>query len=222
MSLPWLALAAAVGALNFTALRLLPAPFPPAREMQLAREDAARNATLLSLGMRRLAADIAFVRMLLYYGTPEQGGHEGHAHGPDYGSGHYFDLAPQARRILDLDPRFSYTVLYAAGALAFNLDRPQEALALLESGRRTEPKNWRYASTIAAIGFHAKGDASKVLSELEPLLRERDCPTMLKNIAAFLCVRSGRKAEARRLYREILESRDKDYHEVARKALERL
>lgn len=215
-------LAALLLPLNCAGLRFLRTPFPPAQGIRLAQEDAAGHAVLLSLGMRRLAADISFVRMLVYYGTPEQGGQEGHQHGAQYGGGHYFQLGPQALRILDLDPLFSYAVLYAAGALAFNLDRPQEALSLLESGRRAEPKNRRYASYIAAIGFHKKGDVSKVLSELDPVLREDDCPTMIKNIAAFLCLRTGRKAEAEKLYREILLSRDKDYQALARRALEAL
>jgi tetratricopeptide (TPR) repeat protein len=127
-----------------------------------------------------------------------------------------------ALRMLELDPRFSYAALYAAGALAFNLDRPDEALALLDSARRGEPRDWRYGAAIAAIGFHKKGDGASVLRELEPVLRDSECPPMIKNMAAFLCLRLGRRERAASLYGEMLSSKDPAYRETARKALERL
>ena len=57
---------------------------------------------------------------------------------------------------MSLDPTFSYAAQYAAGALAFNLGRSEEALALLRSALKNDPENKdpRYTKlTIEADGF---------------------------------------------------------------------
>ncbi|MEI8191269.1 MAG: hypothetical protein WCI75_16255, partial [candidate division NC10 bacterium] len=127
---PLAALALVVG-LNAAAIRLFQPALPSARAANFSAENAARDVSLIALGMRRLAADLEFVQMLVYYGTPPEGeespfeylhstyfenrGHHGHIHE----GGVYPELGPRALRILALDPRFSYAALYSAGALAF-------------------------------------------------------------------------------------------------------
>lgn len=216
-------------------------PYPPPTEVRLAAEDAVTSASLVSVGMRRLAADLAFIRLLLYYGTPEDAadgsghehGHDGHDHGPGGhgeperhgavdGGGSYPELGPRVERILSLDPFWEYPVLYGAGALAFNLGRPEEALRLLKAGLSHRPEDPRYLAYIAAVGFSRAGDMARAVEELAPAVAEPDAPTMLKNIVAFMHVRLGRREEAARLYRDILRSRDESYHENARRALKRL
>ncbi len=192
----------------------------------LSPETAVETAALFSLGMRRLAADAGLVRLLLYYGSAEEEGvhaHEGRDHAHSWGGGRYDELGPRALRILDADPTFSYAALYSAGALAFNLDRPEEALRVLEDALRRDPRNFQYKAYIAAVGFHKKGQPEGVLRLLEPVLSEPDCPTMIKNMAAFLYVRAGRRREAAALYREIHEtSRDEGYRRLAERELARL
>lgn len=199
--------------------------------LKLEPDTAVETAGLLALGMRRLAADLGLVRLLVYYGTPEGDEAEEHEHAPfdpehperSWGGGRYHEIGPRARRILALDPTFTYAGLYAAGALAFNLNRPEEALDILEKAHAADPRNERYAAYIAAIGFHRKGDPKRVLEVLEPTLKDPDCPTMIKHLAAFLYRRTGRRADAVRLYREIVEtSRDAGYVGMARRALAEL
>jgi tetratricopeptide (TPR) repeat protein len=185
--------------------------------------------------MRRLAADLGLIRLLVYYGSPESEGdkHEEHGHAGEtfdpkhpenfWGGGKYPGLGPRARRILDIDPSLSYATLYAAGALAFNLNRPQEALDVLSYGLRRDPSNLQYHAYVAAIGFHRHGDTGSVMRILEPLLKSPDCPTMIKSMMAFLYRRTGRREKAIRLYREILEtSRDPGYRRTAEKRLKAL
>jgi tetratricopeptide (TPR) repeat protein len=229
---PAAALVLIVG-LNAAALRLFPPAAAPVRTPHLDAENAVRDVSLIALGMRRLAADVKFVEMLVYYGSPEERenpfeylhsyyfeGAGGHRH--IHEGGVYPELAPRALRVLELDPRFSYAALYAAGALAFNLQRPDEAVSLLTQARLFDPRDWRYPFYIAAIGFHKQGDGERVLSELAPVLSDPECPTMLKNMAAFLDVRLNHIPQAVRLYRQILESRDTAYRTAARDALEKL
>ncbi|HVE13825.1 MAG TPA: tetratricopeptide repeat protein [Elusimicrobiota bacterium] len=215
------ALAAAAVALPRT-----PHPFPPPSQLRLVPEEAVASASLVSLGMHRLAADLAFIRLVVYYGSPDRDAREQAEHpeeGPhDHAGGVYRDIGPRALRVLSLDPYFEYPVLYAAGALAFNLHRPDEALSLLAEALRYEPRNWKYLSYVGAVGFAKKGDPERALAELAGVLASPDCPTMLRSIAAFMCVRMGRREQAIKLYRQILESRDEGYHPNARRMLERL
>lgn len=210
--------------LNAWALGLRRPPLPEPSSMRLDPSDAAETAAFLTLGMRRLGADIAFVRLLMYYGTPEPGAEEheeaaGHYH---HEGGSYAELGPRTLRIMDLDPYFAYAPLFGAGALAFNLNRPDEALAVLEAAADRDPKQWKYRAAMAGIGFHKKGDPLKVIRELSPMLAEPDCPTLLKNLLAFLNRRAGRREEAARIYRDILTSRDPAYYAMARQALQEL
>lgn len=234
----------AVVSLNRAIPSVLPVPYPSPTEVNLATEDAVTNASLLTLGMRRLAADIMLIRTIVYYGTkesemslayqrrigllptfPKEEGHEGHdheeglvTHGP---RGIYPDLGPRARQMIVMDPFWTYPPLWVAGALAFNQNRPKEAVEVLRAARKYLPDEKRYITYIAAIAFHKDGDLEATVKELTPLLG-KDSPTMVKNMVAFMNVRLGHKRAAALLYLDILESRDTKYHKGARRALKKL
>jgi tetratricopeptide (TPR) repeat protein len=203
------------------AVNLAPRPAVAPRPLpRLAPDTAIETATLLSLGMRRLAADLELVRLLVYYGSAEPSIPENRL---ENGGGQYPEIGPRSRRILELDPSFSFAVLYGAGALAFNLDRPDEALELVASALERDPRNLEYRAYAGAIGFHRKGDTARALALLEPMLSQADCPTMIKSMVAFMYKRSGRRAEAVRVYRDILRtSRDAGYRATARNMLREL
>jgi tetratricopeptide (TPR) repeat protein len=215
--------------LNTLALRLGPSPWP--MRQGLSSDSALETAALVSLGMRRLAADLGLVRMLIYYGTPEPGSEEhGHDEGFDrehpersWGGGAYPELGPRALRILDADPSFGYAALFAAGALAFNLNRPQDALRVLDYALSRDPRNPEFQAYVAAIGFHRSGDARGVIRRLEPVLDAPDCPVMIRHLVAVLYERTGRRREALALYRRIIEtSKDPGYRRMAEAAAARL
>ncbi|MDD5655841.1 MAG: hypothetical protein PHF00_01105 [Elusimicrobia bacterium] len=210
--------------LNGVSHRLRPQAWPLARP--LAAQASVEDAALFSVGMRRLAADLELVRLLIYYGTPQaQAGEalEPHAEGARVRSSAYPGLARRTMRILDKDPSFGYVALYGAGALAFNLNRPGDALEVLRYALSRDPGNRQYLAYIGAVGFHRSGDERGVIKLLEPVLHEPDCPTLIKHMVAFLYVRTGQRRQARLLYREILEtSQDEGYRAMAARALERL
>ena len=199
-------------ALNAVSFRLRPAP-PPLRQ-GLAADGAVESSALFSLGMRRLAADLGLIRLLIYYGTPPE---------LSWGGGAYPELGPRALCILDADPSFSYAALYASGALAFNLDRPDEALRVLQYALSRDPRNVEYEAYVAAVGMHRHGDKAGVIRILEPVLGESDCPDMIRNLVAYLYVQSGRKAQAAVLYRFLRDKgKDPAYRRMAVAALKRL
>ena len=189
----------------------------------VASQHPAETILFLNLGMRRVAADLAMIRLLIYYGEHEELNDEMDAQKQD---GHqnalYPEMGPRAERIMALDPSFNYPVLYASGALAFNLGRPNEALDLLKKGLLIDPQNTQYKAYAAAIAFSTHGDPEKVVEALNPYLKDKDCPSMLKNIVAFLYLRLGQTTEAMGLYKDLLSSRDKGYRELAARMLGKL
>lgn len=208
------------GALGLAAGRLSPALPSLAAGKSLSSESAVESAALFGLGMRRTAADLGLVRLIIYYGTSQRGEHDHGQPGHVHSAGDHRELAARAIAVLDADPAFTYAALFASGALAFNLQRPEEALEVLEYALARDPRNWKLRSYVAAIGFHKKGDRAAVIAALEPVLAYPDCPAMVKNLMAVLYKREGRLREAAALYTELLSH--PDYAAVARQQLDKL
>ncbi|MBI4803114.1 MAG: hypothetical protein HY796_11375 [Elusimicrobia bacterium] len=217
------------------------APFPPANLIKEVRAGAAEDALALTLGLRRLAADVWFVRLMQYYGTSElemefdsAEGARGHKAGPHYhggvrcegvhfGEGRYPEFLGYARHILALDPYFLNAGLYAAASLAFNLSRPEEAVSLVNWALIYAPKEWKYVRLLAAIGYSKAKNPAKVAQLIAPLLEEPDCPVMIRQLAAFLNKKAGNHAAAYAIYRSILGStRDRLYIENAKKEMAKM
>ncbi|MDT8286505.1 MAG: hypothetical protein RQ748_05290, partial [Elusimicrobiales bacterium] len=125
--------------------------------------------------------------------------------------------------IVELDPYFHSAVLYAAGSLAYNLDKPGEARELLELAIKRAPREWRYPSLLAALGYSGEEDPGEIVRLLLPVVRQPDCPTMLKNQTAFLSRRAGDYAVAAEIYRDMAENApEEEYAGRARRELEKL
>ncbi|HBB66467.1 MAG: hypothetical protein A2X28_09620 [Elusimicrobia bacterium GWA2_56_46] len=197
-------------------------PFPPPDRIREVGRSASGDALALSLGFRRLAADVWFIRLMQYYGAPpEMDGSSGPE--PEFGGGTYPDFLPIARHILALDPYFTNAGLYASASLAFNLSRPAEAVSLLNEALLYHPREWRYVTLLAAIGYSKASDPAKVARLIMPLIMEPDCPVMLRQLAAFLNKKAGNYRAASLIYKTILETtRDQFYIDNARKELARL
>lgn len=227
---PWLVLSVACLAGAAWASPRLESGLPGLEVVRLEASHAMEDLAFLGLGMRRQAADLHFIRLLQYYGSPEEAEeghadleHHGHPHGGDYGGGVYAEIYPRALRFLELDPYFRYGALYAAGALAFNLNRPEQAVELLRQALARDPRAWRYHLYIAAIAYRKEQEFGKLVAVLEPALGDPDCPAMLKVILGGIYVKLGNREKAVALYRDIGEnSRDPEYRTLARQRLEKL
>lgn len=198
--------------------------FPSLDKINLKPDEAVEGIAFLSLGLRRLAADLHFIRLLQYYGGPDEEVSEEEELEEVYGlrpahhhaEGRYEEVLPRAYKILSFDPYFRYACLYAAGALAFNLERPDQALELLRTGVRMDPQAWSYHLYMAAITYQKTGEAEKVLGLLDQAIREPEAPALLKSVTASLYEKLGRSREALGIYQDILEtSRDPSYKELA-------
>lgn len=220
---------------------------PPYGAPSLARY-ALQDTTFVSLGLRRLGADLALIQLLQYYGTPsnedprhpldpprwrrgtppplpaghsDDDGHDHHAHfasNDSVGAFPYLNL--YALRAGQLDPFFHYIYLFAGGALAFNLSRDDQALDVLAEGVRNDPTFWRYRLYIGAIGFSKARDVRRAVPLLEEAMKYEDCPTLLKNILGNIYKQGKDYRNAARVFLNILEtSRDPGYTETARRKL---
>ncbi|HOW89056.1 MAG TPA: hypothetical protein PL037_02150 [Elusimicrobiales bacterium] len=198
-------------------------PFPPPDSIREVRRSAVGDAIALSLGLRRLAADVWFIRLMQYYGAPSPESAEAGAGPQEYGAGAYPEFLPMARHILALDPYFTNAALFSAGSLAFNMNRPEEAVAFLEDAMSFAPREWKYATLLSAIGYSKAKDPRKVAETITPLLNEPDCPVMLRQLGAFLNKKAGDYAAAYRIYGDILAtSKDPFYVDNARREMEKL
>ncbi len=209
--------------------------FPPPSELSAPAGAAGGDMLALALGARRLAADLWFVRLMQYYGTRElapgeeeqeyawllpHGEHEPHDQHAENGEGRYPEFLPLALHVMQLDPGFTAAGLYAAGSLAFNMDRPAEAERVLDLALKYYPDDWKYAKLLAAVGYSKSASPAEVARTIKPLLADKDCPVMLKQLAAFLDKKSGDYAGAAAIYADIAAtSRDPGYVANARREL---
>lgn len=230
LGLPLLAAAALAWAAGSWAVRGYTSPFPPPSEMRVPLAGATGDMLALALGSRRLFADLWFIRLMQYYGTREFTGeeeHEGGEHHHDehenYGGGEYPLFLPMARHVLEVDPAFTAAGLYAAASLAFNMQRGEEAQELLNYALKYNPREWKYLTMLAAIGYSKAQNPIAVAEAIAPILKDPDCPVMLKQLAAFLNKKAGNYAAAAAIYADIAAtSRDEAYVKNARRELEKL
>lgn len=212
-------------------------------------------------GVRRLAADIAWIQLLQYYGTPEQpliknqeyrrsGAitkflygwqevHDGQAgndqeYDPQFGGGKYPALLSYCYRIVALDPFYTYAYLYGGGTLAWNLNRPDEALELLRHGitvmeryhhdltRDVHQPYWQLNLYVSAIIYRTSGDHAAMVRLLETAVRQPQAPNMVKAILANIYQKQNNHPAAARLWLEIYDSKDPSYRATAEKKLAEL
>ena len=233
--------------------RSLPYPYPEIKISPISKF-AALDMSGVLLGARRLAADIAWIELLQYYGSPEQpldketefklswdmtkylfglrlqqedthkpGDAEKEHYHPEISGGVYQDLYSYCLRVTELDPFFSYAYLYGAGSLAWNLNRPDEAIKLLENGISSVEKYspditkdahqpfWQYHLYLSAIIYSKSGQFDEMITLLETAVRQPQCPNMVKAILANIYQKNGKSERSMKLWLEIYDSKDPTY-----------
>src|SRR3989344_4106081 len=170
----------------------------PSFARPLGSEGGFRDFGGLLMGLRRFTADIALLSVLQYYGSRDSIGFEdGHEEHRSFGAGRYPALKDMVLRTVRLDPHFHFAYLYGAGSLAFNLDRYDEALELLQDGIQRNPNYWKFRLYVAAIVWKKKGEYDNMIPLLEEAITYPDCPTLVKSSLAN--IHKARKNYARAL-----------------------
>ena len=172
-----------------------------------------QDASLASFGLRAAAADLAWVQMLQYVGASLPGLPADRPGRP------YDHLLTLALRVARLDPSFHRSYLYAAGILGWfrGVDRPEEAVALLQEGIRRDPGEPLYALYLAALAYKQKGETDRMIALLESAFEDPRTPSQMKTILANARKARGEYAQALALWERILETpRDQAQHARAR------
>jgi tetratricopeptide (TPR) repeat protein len=135
----------------------------------------------------------------------------------------YPKLFEYCRMTADLNPHFLKPYELGASVLAFQVNRPQEAIELLRRGIETNPSSVRLKLLLASIGYLNADQYGSILPLMEGILRSGDAPPMMVNILANTYQKAGRWDDAIRVWRWILNhsNRNEDRDGAAR-ALEKL
>ena len=198
------------------AQRKINAEYPwryPALNELVVTEHYSEDLGALLLGDRRLAADLAYVQFLQYYGTPSGAEHQEEekesnslsAH-DEYSGGNYPRVKEWGTRVLRLDPFFTQPILEIAGALAFNLDGVDQALELLREAIQRDPSFYRYHLYVAAILYKNNRQDQQLIQILEQAIQFRDCPPLFQNVLGNLLKKYGRVTDATKVFIHMLET----------------
>lgn len=188
------------------------------------------------LGLRKLVSDIAWIQLLQYYGgEPPEENHDCHhescyEHMTKIQPGKYKQLINYCRRVTRLDPLYSLVYFYGVGALAWNLERPDEALEYLNEGlqnlefQKTEPNTdyWELVKYQQAIYYKLGGKYKEMLNQLRLIVDGGKAPNMVKAILANLYKKFGYYDEAIQIWEQLLASGDPEYTERAKQQIKKL
>ncbi len=192
--------------------------------------------TGIVFGVRRLWSDIAWIQALQYYGTPEEDeehepGHKNEHehkhgkmfhhchHGPGFGGGKYYDLLKLCQRTVRLDPYFHYAYLYGSASLAWNLNRDDEGIKLLDEGIKNCPTYWQFYIYKMAIIYKKLDKYKDMVRMLEKVVKLHNCPLMVKVILANIYKKAGEYKKALKLWTEIYNFGISEYYSTAERQI---
>jgi tetratricopeptide (TPR) repeat protein len=197
--------------------------FPPINEL-VVTENYLGDIGALLIGAHRLAADVAYVQLLQYYGTRKHAdSDEEEVDTPDPGisaaerarlyklsTGDYPRLQELATRIVRLDPFFNGVILEAAGVLAFNVRRVDESLSLLREAIERDPAYFRYNLYVSAILYKEKGNDEGMIGLLMEAMKYPDCPPLVQLVLGNLLKKVGRPLDAAHVYLHTFQTAHKE------------
>lgn len=188
------------------------------------------------LGIRKLVSDLAWIQLLQYYGGPPPEDYEKHIkknhihhenhteHMTKIQPGKYKKLLDYCRRVTILDPLYSYVYFYGIGALAWNLERPDEALQYAEEGLKNlefqkydnNSDYWEVVKYQQAIYYKLGGKYKEMLDKIKVIVEGGKAPNLVKAILANLYKKFGFYKESLNIWYQLLMSGDPEYVERAK------
>lgn len=160
----------------------------------------------LSLGYSNLAADLYWIRAVVYYGGKKRGSEADR---------NFELLAPLLDLTTSLDTRFKVAYRFGAVFLTEGYPsgpaRPDLAIALLQRAMQANPHAWEYPHDIGFIYYWWLQDFKKAAEWFD---RAGDLPgaaEWLKPLAAITLAQGGDRRSSRFLWTKILETTDVDW-----------
>ena len=172
--------------------------FPPLSRIPVT-PFSVQDAAFASAGLRAVAADLAWIQLLQYLGNdlPEMTDTIAYEH-----------IKTLSLRVARLDPAFHRAYLFGASILAWfpSVNRPDEAVEILQEGMREDPGQPLYSVYIAALAYKRRGDADKMIALLASTMDDPKSPIEMKAIIANLYKSRGEYEKALALWDGILDS----------------
>jgi tetratricopeptide (TPR) repeat protein len=165
--------------------------------------EAARR---LMLSFTDLAADVYWMRAVVHYGGERRSAAT---------EGRYALLYPLLDMTTTLDPHFDVAARLGAIFLSEGYPggpgRPDQALALLEKGIRSDPDRWQYRHDIGFVHYWWLKDYAEAARQFDLAAQLPGAPLWLRTMAAVTLTKGGDRESARQLWSELLESADVDW-----------
>ena len=196
-----------------------PTPFPPLSASLSSPVTRLSDFAGIAMGFRKLAADLAWVQTVIYYGTHEEGTPEEEQ---ESGGGRYPLFLAYCQRVTEIDPNYKYVYYYGSAALGWNLNRLNEAEELLMEGIKAHPKEWRFQQFLAGLAYQKNHDINNLMEFLKGFVQEPDCPNLLRSILANLYKKQHRYLDAIHVWMMVYDTGDPNYLQRAASQIDEL
>lgn len=153
----------------------------------------------LTLSFRNLAADMYWIRAVVYFG------------GQRAASRKNFDqLFPLLDLVTTLDPHFGVAYRFGAIFLAEpfpgGAGRPDLAIQLLEKGVSFNPKRWEFAEDIGFVHYFWTRNFAEAAEWFKRAADTEGAPVWLRPLAATTLAEGGSRESSRKLWTELRDS----------------
>lgn len=158
-----------------------------------------RHVRRLVPGFEDLAADVYWLRTVQYFGGQRLFSRE-----------KKFELLrPLIDITTNLDPRLVIAYKYGATFLCEQppegAGRPDEGIAVLERGVAVMPQDWRLRQELGFFHFVFRNDPQKAAEVLMEASKLPGAAFWLKNLAAMVLAKGGRRESSRAIWRQLYE-----------------
>jgi len=170
-----------------------------------------RNLPLLRWGHGPMAADMAWLRAIQYYGEHRRGDRA-----YPY-AGHLFET------MTGLDPHFEQAYVFGALVLSEDAGQPEAGEALLTRGMAALPESWWLRFERGFLRFVYLDDPAGAAGDFQTASAMAGAPDWVCRFAAWSHEKAGHRDEARGMWEEIeMETDNEVIRDIARRALDRL
>jgi len=171
----------------------------------------------LMLSFDSVAADIYWIRTIQHYGRDRKSGRT---------TGRFELLPPLLDLTTTLDPHF--TIAYRFGAIFLAMPppdgpgRPDQAIALLEKGLKSNPDRWQFAHDMGFIHYWYTGDYAAAAIWFERAAALPRAPAWVRPLAASTKAQGGNRKGARDMLVELATSTEEYIRKAAVRGLMQL
>jgi tetratricopeptide (TPR) repeat protein len=167
-------------------------------------------ANRLALGFRNLAADIYWMRAVVYYGGKRRASAEVPAV-----QANFSQLYPLLDLVTSLDPNFRvayrFGAIFLTEAYPSGPGRPDLAIALLQRGVDHDPGRWEYMEDIGFVHYWWLKDYQQAAAWFTRAGEQPGAPAWLAPLAATTLAQGGDRQSSRFLWTQLLQSTDLDW-----------